>query len=741
MKKNFTIIAANMTGKIKNANTTTLNPTPVVSTVSAQSGARLSLYSRLFKMTLLALVILSCFTATAQLNIGSSSAPNPYSILQLTSTNKGLLLPQVALVQTTSSLPLGGNVAGMVVYNTATANDVTPGVYINNGIKWLPLNTSVSPPATYTSSTIDCSGALSGMYSNGVAMNSADTKLITITANTGGTYTATTNTVNGVTFASSGTLYSTGAGTQVTLVATGTPAASGTFSYLASLGGQSCSFSVTFATAATFSCAGATQVQSPVGSLTNNAGYTGSFTIPYSGGNGTTYASSTETISGLTLARVAGTYSAGGGNIVYNLTGTYTGSTNGVATFTIPECTTTTFGSATYTASTISCSGALSGTYSAGIPMTISNTKVVTITTATGGAYNASTDVQNGVSFSVSGVFSSAGAGSQATLVASGTPSGPGSFTYTASLGGQTCTFPVTFAQGATMGCSGATQTQSPAASINSGTVYTGSYTIPYTSGNGGTYSSSTQTINGLTLTRVAGSYIVGGGNVVYNLSGTSIAAGSVTFIIPECTITTFGDAIRRAMASAGCASCTAYDAAALNNWVKVTSAEYTALQNASNIIGTGIGGYSNSYMSVGPSGNAGVNYTFGGQNPSGQFPANSYVIAFSYNGLGSVGTNIGAKVKVGTGANTGYTSMGPALPNYDITNSPVYYYFIAKRPNFTTPAVSTYLGFYSGSISSVSWINGPLTYFDAGDVSNLNALNSQQGYMFQGISTTTQQW
>ena len=50
------------------------------------------------------------------------------------------------LVSTTNPAPLTEHVAGMHLYNTATANDVTPGEYYNDGKKWLPI-------ATYTPST------------------------------------------------------------------------------------------------------------------------------------------------------------------------------------------------------------------------------------------------------------------------------------------------------------------------------------------------------------------------------------------------------------------------------------------------------------------------------------------------------------------------------------------------------------------------------------------------------------
>ena len=76
--------------------------------------------------------------ASAQVKIGNNpTVIGVSSLLELESTNKGLLLPRVALTVTTSFLPLlGPKVFGMTVYNTATVADVTPGIYVHNGRNW-----------------------------------------------------------------------------------------------------------------------------------------------------------------------------------------------------------------------------------------------------------------------------------------------------------------------------------------------------------------------------------------------------------------------------------------------------------------------------------------------------------------------------------------------------------------------------------------------------------------------------
>lgn len=91
----------------------------------------------------LAMVVLA-LGANAQVKVGTNpTVINSNAIFEMQSTNKGMLLPRVALTSDTSASPLTAHVAGMTVYNTATAgtvpNNVTPGYYYNNGTKWLKL--------------------------------------------------------------------------------------------------------------------------------------------------------------------------------------------------------------------------------------------------------------------------------------------------------------------------------------------------------------------------------------------------------------------------------------------------------------------------------------------------------------------------------------------------------------------------------------------------------------------------
>lgn len=92
--------------------------------------------------------ILFSAVMSAQVKIGGTDGtPNANAMLEVESTTKGVLLPRVALTSTAAFAPLTAHVAGMTVYNTATAGDVTPGQYYNDGTKWNRIVNSSEVPA------------------------------------------------------------------------------------------------------------------------------------------------------------------------------------------------------------------------------------------------------------------------------------------------------------------------------------------------------------------------------------------------------------------------------------------------------------------------------------------------------------------------------------------------------------------------------------------------------------------
>ncbi len=93
------------------------------------------------------LIIFSLFTSVFAFsqNVGINStgaAPDASAMLDVSSTDKGLLIPRVALTATNSNAPIGAGIAtSLLVYNTATAGTgataVSPGYYYWNGTQWV----------------------------------------------------------------------------------------------------------------------------------------------------------------------------------------------------------------------------------------------------------------------------------------------------------------------------------------------------------------------------------------------------------------------------------------------------------------------------------------------------------------------------------------------------------------------------------------------------------------------------
>ncbi len=77
----------------------------------------------------------------AQVTIGSDIEPHVDAILDLKqkqdgTSDKGLLLPRVTLVDESEPFPLISHVEGMLVYNQTDNIFIKPGVFYNNGTQW-----------------------------------------------------------------------------------------------------------------------------------------------------------------------------------------------------------------------------------------------------------------------------------------------------------------------------------------------------------------------------------------------------------------------------------------------------------------------------------------------------------------------------------------------------------------------------------------------------------------------------
>jgi hypothetical protein len=101
-------------------------------TLPKNNRLQLKMYSLLVSL----FISLSLFSQNVSIS-AKDTLPNAAAGLDVYFSNKGLLIPRVALTGTANFAPLSAHVAGMIVYNTATVLDVKPGFYYDDGTKWI----------------------------------------------------------------------------------------------------------------------------------------------------------------------------------------------------------------------------------------------------------------------------------------------------------------------------------------------------------------------------------------------------------------------------------------------------------------------------------------------------------------------------------------------------------------------------------------------------------------------------
>ncbi len=103
------------------------------------------------KQIKLAIIIILISAAAFSQNVGvnaDGSTPDASAMLDVKSTYKGMLIPRVALTGTTDITTISSPATSLLVYNTATSGDITPGFYYWNGTSWTPIGGS--SPTTYS---------------------------------------------------------------------------------------------------------------------------------------------------------------------------------------------------------------------------------------------------------------------------------------------------------------------------------------------------------------------------------------------------------------------------------------------------------------------------------------------------------------------------------------------------------------------------------------------------------------
>lgn len=160
-------------------------------------------------------------TANGATGIGTTS-PNASSMLDIVSTDKGILIPRVNLTSSTFQLSAAPNATGLLVYNSGSA--LSQGYYFWNGSEWRAIISATSTPPSIT--TLECAGAslspssyVSGTPYSGIVK-------IPYTGGNGGKYTPGVSvTSNGLILTLQEGLLEVGNG-ELTFAITGTPTVS-----------------------------------------------------------------------------------------------------------------------------------------------------------------------------------------------------------------------------------------------------------------------------------------------------------------------------------------------------------------------------------------------------------------------------------------------------------------------------------------------------------------------------------
>ena len=186
------------------------------------------------------------------------------------------------------------------------------------------------------------------------------------------------------------------------------------------------------------------------------------------------------------------------------------------------------------------CAGAVpQGTYTVGVPLDSSNKVPIQVNVTSTGPYSITTGNINGMTFSVSGNFTTTGI-QTITLRGTGTPSTSGPNTVPISAGGTTCNFTINVMAGA--GAAAYTLVGSPtictSASVQ-GTYTAGTalatankVTLQVNVTTVGTYSVTTSTINGITFSGSGTFTATGNQTITLQGVGTPTAAGTFPYPI-----------------------------------------------------------------------------------------------------------------------------------------------------------------------------------------------------------------
>ncbi|WP_299363527.1 hypothetical protein [Winogradskyella sp.] len=152
------------------------------------------------KKLIVIITVLLCYNAYSQVGVGTV-LPDGSAQLDIVTTDKGILIPRIQLTSSTDTATItNGNVESLLVFNTATAADITPGYYYWYDTKWQRLTNGddIANLETLTTLVDNGNGTITYTDEDGVdtviditAMIDAHETLTTLVDNGDGTMTYT----------------------------------------------------------------------------------------------------------------------------------------------------------------------------------------------------------------------------------------------------------------------------------------------------------------------------------------------------------------------------------------------------------------------------------------------------------------------------------------------------------------------------------------------------------------------
>lgn len=310
----------------------------------------------------------------------------------------------------------------------------------------------------------DClPSSINGVYIADTAITASNFIEVEVDVTSLGFYTIKSDTLNGYSFTDAGT-FGVGGVQKVKLKGYGKPLSAGTNSFTITFGASSCILDVVVlpstTSAANFSLGGSPNVCT--GAAANGSYVAGtalvagdSVTISVVVASAGTYSINTNTVNGISFSQ-SGFFSTTGPQTV-TLLGAGTPVAAGANNYTVTAGT----GSCTFSIDVLPLSGSaaavftlggapnsctgfvLNGAYQAGTPLTAGNTVTLQVNVTTAGTFTITSNTVNGISFSKTGTFATAGNSQTVILTGTGTPAAAGTFNFTATAGTDNCTFSI----------------------------------------------------------------------------------------------------------------------------------------------------------------------------------------------------------------------------------------------------------------------------------------------------------